>query len=161
MADINSSEAEVILKDYLAALASHSDIEAFIDENVEYVSLNAVPGELKEIMPWAGAHFGFQAFNTVYDWMKDICNYVSFEVDTMFGSGELAAAFGTFSYSAKTIGRVVSTPFALFVKVRQGKIVYFQFYEDTYATASAYRVSGNWNIENASGAKRVGDLIAL
>ncbi|QLG92783.1 nuclear transport factor 2 family protein [Pseudomonas yamanorum] len=157
MVGINSSEAEVILKSYLAALASHSDIEAFIDEGVEYVSLNTAPGELKEIMPWAGTHFGFQAFNTVYEWMKDASNYVSFDVDTIFGNGELAAAFGTFSYSAKTVGKVVSTPFALFVKVRKGKIVYFQFYEDTYATASAYRVSGSWNIENASGAKRVGE----
>ncbi|WP_426509115.1 nuclear transport factor 2 family protein [Serratia proteamaculans] len=149
------NDAETVLKNYLSALAESADIDDYISEDVEYISLNPQNDELKKIMPWTGKHQGLAEFKAMYELMKLACNYVSFDVDLIFGKGESAAAFGNFAYSAKQVGSVVSTPFALLVKVNNGKITYFQFFEDTYITASAYRHSGSWNIENSEGKKAI------
>jgi hypothetical protein len=42
----------------------------------------------------------------------------------------------------------VTSLFSILAKVREQKIVYFQFMEDTFATASPFRVSGSWRVHN-------------
>ncbi len=39
------------------------------------------------------------------------------------------------------------SPFSIHAKVRDGKIVYFQFVEDTFATARAFSSAGTWTIK--------------
>jgi uncharacterized protein len=51
---------------------------------------------------------------------------------------------------------ITKSAFAIYSKLGNGKIRYFQFFEDTYNTAASFRRSGSWNIENASGVKTVG-----
>jgi hypothetical protein len=46
------------------------------------------------------------------------------------------------------LGKVATSPFSILAKIKDGKIVYFQFMEDTYATASTFRVSGKWKIHS-------------
>ena len=40
--------------------------------------------------------------------------------------------FGSFTYKTKTLGEEITSPFALLVKVTDGKIGYVQFLEDTF-----------------------------
>lgn len=53
----------------------------------------------------------------------------NFEVTTMFGEGEDVAVFGTFTYRSNTLGKVVTSPFSIHVKVVDGKVTYLQFLE--------------------------------
>ena len=88
--------------------------------------------------------------------MKLACNMHTFDTDVIFGDGENVSAVGRFVYSGKKIGRKAETPFSIYAKVRDGKIYYFQFFEDTYCTAACYRESGAWDIKNAAGSTQVG-----
>jgi hypothetical protein len=72
----------------------------------------------------------------------------SFEVKELFGTDENVAVFGTFTYKSNTLGKVATSPFSILAKVRNGKIVYFQFMEDTFATAATFRVFGHWKIHS-------------
>jgi len=46
------------------------------------------------------------------------------------------------------LGKVAVSPFSILAKVRAGKIVYFQYMEDTYATASTFKISGTWKVRS-------------
>ena len=50
--------------------------------------------------------------------------------------------FGRFTYRSNTVGRSVTSPFAILAKVRDGKVVYMQFMEDTFGTASTFGTGG-------------------
>jgi hypothetical protein len=42
---------------------------------------------------------------------------------------------------------VFTSPFSIHAKVKNGKMTYFQFMEDTYASASSFRQSGSWTVQ--------------
>jgi ketosteroid isomerase-like protein len=61
-------------------------------------------------------------------------------IDRIVVEGEEAVALGTFSHVANTTGRRFTTPVAMHLTVRDGRIVRVHLYEDTYAVARAFRV---------------------
>ena len=58
---------------------------------------------------------------------------------TMFACDENVAVSGDFRYKSNSLGKVVSSPFSILVKVVDGKVTYRQFLEDSYATAASFR----------------------
>jgi ketosteroid isomerase-like protein len=54
-------------------------------------------------------------------------------------SDENVAVFGDFRYRSHSLGKIVSSPFSIFLKVVDGQVTYLQFLEDSYATASSFR----------------------
>ena len=52
------------------------------------------------------------------------------------------AVFGRFTYKSKILQKTITSPFSIFAKVREGQIVYMQFMEDTFGTASIFRTGG-------------------
>jgi ketosteroid isomerase-like protein len=46
------------------------------------------------------------------------------------------------------LGKQVTSPFAIFAKVADGKVTYLQFMEDTFATASSFRSDGEWHFRS-------------
>jgi uncharacterized protein len=77
----------------------------------------------------------------------------AFNVKAMFGSDENVAVFGDFRYKSHSLGRVVSSPFSILVKVVDGKVTYLQFLEDSYATAASFRKNGSWTVQTEPGAE--------
>ncbi|XXE71680.1 hypothetical protein J3P90_08795 [Pseudomonas sp. D3-10] len=65
-------------------------------------------------------------------------------------SGEDVAVFGKFTYRSVAVGHVFTSPFSIHAKVRDGKMIYFQFMEDTYASASSFRQSGSWMVKTSA-----------
>ena len=55
--------------------------------------------------------------------------------------------FGDFRYKSHSLGKVVSSPFSILVKVVDGKVTYLQFLEDSYATAASFRSAGSWTVQ--------------
>jgi len=73
-------------------------------------------------------------------------------------SGQLWRYLETdFRYRSHSLGKVVSSPFSIFLKVVDGQVTYLQFLEDSYATASSFRKSGSWIVQTEPGA----DLIEV
>ena len=71
----------------------------------------------------------------------------------MLAADENVAVFGDFRYRSKSLGKVVSSPFSILVKVVDGKVTYLQFLEDTYATAASFRKDGSWTVQTEPGAE--------
>jgi hypothetical protein len=68
-------------------------------------------------------------------------------------SDENVAVFGDFRYKSNSLGKVVSSPFSILVKVIDGKVTYLQFLEDSYATAASFRMNGSWTVQTEPGAE--------
>ena len=116
--------------------------------DVTYVSLNYNNPDLHKIMPWCGTGHGSDAISkTFYDvgrfWVVD-----RFEPENVFSEGENVAVFGRFTYTSTKLRKTSTTPFAIFCKVREGKIAYMQFMEDTFCTASSFRSGGAWEFQS-------------
>jgi hypothetical protein len=50
--------------------------------------------------------------------------------------------FASFTYRSVSLGQAVRSPFSIHAKVKDGKIAFFQFMEDTFATARSFRSNG-------------------
>ncbi len=123
-----------------------------------YVSLNFDNPELKQIEPWAGTSKGPEGFISTFVRVAQYWDILDFKVSDKFASGENVAVFGRFTYRSKAVGNTFTSPFAILAKVNNGKITYFQFMEDTYASAGSFRSSGKWLVKTdpAKGAYQVG-----
>jgi ketosteroid isomerase-like protein len=123
-----------------------------VASDATYVSLNTEDAELAKILPWAGTSHGPQAFLDNLGQMFTRWENQEFNVTTMFAAEDNVAVFGDFRYKSYSLGKVVSSPFSILVKVVDGKVTYLQFLEDTYATAGSFRKSGSWTVQTEAGA---------
>jgi ketosteroid isomerase-like protein len=70
-----------------------------------------------------------------------------FNVTDLFGAGEDVAVFGWFRYRSVSLGKSFRSPFSIHAKVRDGKIIYFQFMEDTFESARSFSTDGTWTVK--------------
>lgn len=117
-----------------------------------YVSLNFDNPELRKIMPWTGTNKGPTAFSSLFMQVSDYWKIEDFTITTKIASGEDVAIFGKFTYRSVAVDQVFTSPFSIHAKVRDGKMTYFQFMEDTYASASSFRLSGSWIVKTSKDA---------
>jgi uncharacterized protein len=143
---MSASPIEVVGQ-WLQNLLDPDVVNNLVAPDATYVSLNTDDTELKKIMPWAGTSHGPQAFLDNLGEMFTRWENQAFNVTTMFASDENVAVFGDFRYKSHSLGKVVSSPFSIFLKVVDGKVTYLQFLEDSYATASSFRKDGTWTVQ--------------
>ena len=117
-------------------------VRALVAPNATYVSLNYDNPELKRIMPWAGTQTGPDAVSGTYGRVGRYWQNEGFEVEDTFESENRAAVFGRFTYGSSTLGKAVTSPFAILARVRDGQVTYMQFMEDTFGTAATFRSGG-------------------
>ncbi len=130
-----------------AILANPTDIDhvrSLVTADVVYVSLNYDNPDLKKIMPWAGTSRGPQCIVQTFKDVGRFWDVQSFEREALFGSGDFAAAFGKFTYNSTVLKKTVTSPFAVFAKVVDGRCSYLQFMEDTFATSASFKKGGSW-----------------
>ena len=142
-----------IVGEWLQNLLDPDVVNRVVAPDATYVSLNTENPELNAIMPWVGTSHGPQTFldnlTTIFArWENE-----AFNVTTMFASDENVAVFGDFRYRSHSLGKVASSPFSILAKVVDGKVTYLQFLEDSYATASSFRMSGSWTVQTEPGAE--------
>ena len=128
-------------------------VNSVVAPDATYVSLNTENPELSKIMPWAGTSCGPQAVLGYLGEMFTRWENQAFNVTTMFASGENVAVFGDFRYKSNSLGKVVSSPFSILMKVIDGKVTYLQYLEDSYATAASFRKDGSWIVQTEPGAE--------
>jgi ketosteroid isomerase-like protein len=149
---MSDSPIEVVGK-WMHNLLDPDVINSVVAPDATYVSLNTENPELTRIMPWAGTSRGPQAFLANLSEMYTRWENQAFTVTTMFASAENVAVFGDYRYKSNSLGKVVTSPFSILVKVVDGKVTYLQFLEDSYATAASFRKDGSWTVQTEPGAE--------
>ena len=131
-----------VVRTLLSDPTSPELVHRLVAPDATYVSLNFDNPELRRIMPWAGTRTGPEAVLDTYTRVNRFWHSEAFEIEDLFGEGENVAVFGRFTYRSVTLGKVVTSPFAILAKVRDGRIIFMQFMEDTFATAATFRSGG-------------------
>ncbi len=131
-----------VVKAILADPTNPEVVHQLVASDATYVSLNSDNAELKTLMPWAGVQTGPEAVLSTYARVGRYWTNEGFEIDDIFGAGENVAVFGRFTYRSTTLGKAITSPFAILAKVRDGRVTFMQFMEDTYGTASTFRSGG-------------------
>lgn len=149
---MSASPVEVV-NQWLQNLLDPEVVNGLVAPDATYVSLNSDNPELRKIMPWTGTSKGPQAFLDNLGAMFTRWENQAFNVTTIFASDENVAVFGDFRYKSNSLGKVVSSPFSILVKVVDGKVTHLQFQEDTYATAASFRRNGTWTVQTEPGAE--------
>ena len=72
----------------------------------------------------------------VFNGIGKVWETKAFEVKDVIANEKSIATFGSFTYKTRTLGKEITSPFALLAKVTGDKISYIQFMEDTFGTAS-------------------------
>jgi ketosteroid isomerase-like protein len=122
----------------LQNLGDASIVRSLVHEDATYVSLNYDNPDLHKIMPWCGTNKGVSAVINNLQMIYGCWDVLEFNPGEIFGSDDRVALFGSFKYRSKVVNKIVSSPFAIFAKLKDGKISYFQFMEDTFATAASF-----------------------
>ena len=117
-------------------------VHRLVAPGAAYVSLNFDNPELQRIMPWAGTRTGPTAVLDTYTRVNRFWHSEAFEIGELFGAGGTVAVFGRFTYRSVTLGKAITSPFAILAKVVDGQITFMQFMEDTFGTASTFRSGG-------------------
>jgi ketosteroid isomerase-like protein len=117
-----------------------------VADDATYVSLNYEDSELNRIMPWAGTKHGRSAFIDNFTGVTTRWTREAFTITDTVEQNDKVALFGQFSLRSVTLGQAVTSALVVFAKVQAGQITYFQYMEDTFATALSFRTGGSWTI---------------
>ena len=141
-------EPKEIVKALLQGIREPGVVEEVCAPDVTYVSLNYSNPDLHKLMPWCGTGHGAKAISKTFHDVARYWSVDSFAPEVIFGEGENVAVFGRFTYTSTKLRKTITTPFSIFCKVTGGKVVYMQFMEDTFCTASSFRSGGTWKFQS-------------
>jgi ketosteroid isomerase-like protein len=141
-------EPKEIVRKLLGSIQNPDVVRAMCSPDVTYVSLNYSNPDLHKIMPWCGTGHGVNAISKTFHDVARYWNVDSFTPEVVFGEEGNVAVFGRFTYTSTKLRKTVTTPFSIYCSVRDGKVVYMQFMEDTFCTAYSFRSGGKWQFES-------------
>ena len=120
-----------------------ASVAQLVAPDATYVSLSYDNPELKRLMPWAGtSQGGPEAVVATYSRVGRYWENEGFEVEEVIEEEGRVAMFGRFTYRSITLGKAVTSPFAILARVADGRVTYMQFMEDTFGTAATFRSGG-------------------
>jgi uncharacterized protein len=138
-------EAKEIVTRLLEGIYDPKIVKDSCTADVTYVSLNYSNPDLHKIMPWCGTGHGVDAIIKTF---ADVGNVDSFTPEDIFGEGDKVAVFGRFTYTSTKMRKTVTSPLAILCKLKDDKVTYMQFMEDTFCTASSFRSGGMWKFQS-------------
>ncbi len=112
------------------------DIAAVLDrltDDVEWIE----PGS-KDI-PFAGRHRGREAVSRYFSTLAASLEFETFEPREFIAQGDVVVVLGRETSRTRTTGRAMTTEWAMVFRMRNGKVARFQDFQDTEATAAAFR----------------------
>jgi len=131
---VTTSPAQLI-QALLANPRDLANVKSVTTPDVTYVSLNEDNPELKRYLPWTGTNQGPEAIVRAFEGIERAWETKAFEVREVIEQGDKVAMFGSFTYRGRQSGQEITSPFSLLAKLRDGKIHYVQFLEDTFGTS--------------------------
>ena len=130
-------------------------VDRYFAEEPDYVMICRTNSELAAILPWVGAQTDREGIKQAYGRLLAELEVLDASQEVVFDSPRQVAIEGRFTYRARSTGAVVDSDWSVFATVGAGGIEVFRYYEDSYAVASAFRVSGQWAVENRDGTATV------
>jgi uncharacterized protein len=143
-----SRDPKETVKALLQGVRDPDVVKELCAPDVIYVSLNYTNPDLHKIMPWCGTHHGPDAIIKTFHDVSEFWVIDSFTPEEILGEAENAAVFGRFTYTSTKLRKTVTSPFSMLFKVKEGKVTYMQFMEDTFCTASSFRSGGTWKFQS-------------
>jgi uncharacterized protein len=143
-----AGEPKDIVTRLLAGIHDPKVVKDLCAPDVTYVSLNYSNPDLHKVMPWCGTGSGADAIIKTFHEVARFWHVDSFIPEDIFGEDDRIAVFGRFTYTSTKLRKTVTTPFAIFCKVRDRKVTHMQFMEDTFCTASSFRSGGVWKFQS-------------
>lgn len=137
-----------VLKKVLSNPTDLEYVKQYTTDDFTYVSLNYDHPELKEVLPWTGTTSGTEGLVQTFIDVSRYWTVDNFEIEDSFENDDGAAIFGRFTYTSNTLGKTVTSPFAVLARGQDGKLSYVQFMEDTFATVRSFRESGTYKIKS-------------
>jgi uncharacterized protein len=119
-------------------------VARLVADDATYVSLSYDDPDLALIMPWAGTKHGREVFASNFRGVTTRWTNDAFEIRETIEEGEKVVLFGSFTLRSTVLNKSVTSAFAVFARVRDDKIHYFLYMEDTFATARSFLESGTW-----------------
>lgn len=123
------------LQTLLANPLDLQNVRSVTAPDVTYVSLNENNPDLKRYLPWAGTNKGPESIVKAFEGIGRTWETKAFEVRDVIEQGDKVAMFGSFTYRGRETGKEITSPFSLLARVKDGKVVYVQFLEDTFGTS--------------------------
>ena len=139
-----------LVQTLLANPTSIDHVRGLTTDDVTYVSLNFSNPELNKVFPWAGTNKGPQSIVDAFYAMGRVWETKAFNIRDVLLNENSVAMFGSFTYKTRTLGKEITSPFALLAKATKDKINYVQFMEDTFGTASSFRAAGTWHFRGVA-----------
>jgi uncharacterized protein len=124
-----------ILQTLLANPLDLEKVRSLTTRDVTYVSLSEDNPELKRFMPWTGTHKGPESIVEVLGGVGRAWETKAFTVRDVLEQGDTVAMFGSFTYRGRESGKEITSLFSILAKVRDGRVHYLQFMEDTFGTS--------------------------
>jgi uncharacterized protein len=141
-------EPKAIVTKLLEGIRDPKIVKDLCAPDVTYVSLNYSNPDLHKIMPWCGTGHGVDAIIRTFNDVGHFWNVDSFTPEDIFGEGDKVAVFGRFTYTSTKLRTTVTSPFAILCRLKGEKVMYMQFMEDTFCTASSFRSGGTWKFQS-------------
>lgn len=114
-------------------------VKSLTTPDLTYVSLSENNPELKKYLPWAGTNKGPESIVKAFEGIGAAWETKAFEVREVVEQGDKVVMLGSFTYRGRDTGREITSPFSLFAKVKNDKIFYVQFLEDTFGTSRSVK----------------------
>jgi ketosteroid isomerase-like protein len=131
---MTNSPAQVI-QTLLTKPTDPQHVQSLTTPDVTYVSLSENNPDLKRYLPWTGTSKGPDAIVKTFEGIGRTWETKAFEVREVIEQNETVAMFGSFTYRGRKSGKEITSPFSLMAHVKEGKISYIQFLEDTFGTS--------------------------
>jgi ketosteroid isomerase-like protein len=130
-----TSSPTQLIQTLLANPVDLAVVKSVTTPDVIYVSLNENNPELKRYLPWTGTNKGPESIVRTFESIGRVWETKAFEIRDVIEQGEKVAMFGSFTYRGRESGEEITSLFSLLAKVRDGRIYYVQFLEDTFGTS--------------------------
>lgn len=114
---------------------------------VDGVALPSLSSELHTGLPWLGMYRGLAEVRAFLAHMHANLDVTGFGPWEIVGDDERAAVFGWFGLRSRPNGREIRSAFSVLLERRDGKIGRYQFLENTFDVALAFRGGGSWAIQ--------------
>ena len=121
----------------------------------EAVDPPALSSDLRSALPWLGTYRGLDEVRGFLAHMHSNLDVTGFGPREIVGDHERAAVFGSFRLRPRPAGRETRIAFSLLLEGRGGKIARYQFLENTFDVALAFRSGGSWAIQTDGTTKTV------
>ena len=128
-----------LLQTLLAKPTDLQHVKSLTTPDLTYVSLSENNPELKKYLPWAGTNKGPESIVKAFEGIGAAWETKAFEVREVVEQGDKVVMLGSFTYRGRDTGREITSPFSLFAKVKNDKIFYVQFLEDTFGTSRSVK----------------------